>query len=244
MRITSLFMSSASRYEDGKEEIEQYGPEHKVVKVPVTCILKYTNKVCCFFFRYISRKKIHNNPLRSFEWRVNNEENSVWTLEKSVLQEIQNSQTNFLTQLLSCISYWESYGNMSTGIVVLLVWYSSYEAAYPEALVSVYRKIRFHIHNIRLRSRSDTVFRYIYLIWQRCCVVNPLNAELNPICHLVALLGVPHFLHVSRMRVKSLILRLLMSYIRVCVCVCVCVCVYGAPILDVFRSHTTTHHSR
>ena len=42
---------------------------------------------------------------------------------------------------------------------------------------------------------------------------NPLNAELNPICHLLALLGVHHFLHVSRIRVKSLTLRLLMSYI-------------------------------
>jgi len=41
---------------------------------------------------------------------------------------------------------------------------------------------------------------------------NPLNAELNPICHLLALLGV-HFLHVSRIRVKSLTLMLLMSYI-------------------------------
>jgi len=41
---------------------------------------------------------------------------------------------------------------------------------------------------------------------------NPLNAKLNPICHLLALLGV-HFLHVSRIRVKSLTLRLLMSYI-------------------------------
>jgi len=37
---------------------------------------------------------------------------------------------------------------------------------------------------------------------------NPLNAELNPICHLLALLGVHHFLHVSRIRVKSLTLRL------------------------------------
>jgi hypothetical protein len=34
--------------------------------------------------------------------------------------------------------------------------------------------------------------------------LNPLNAELNPICHLLALLGVHHFLHVSRIRVKSL----------------------------------------
>jgi len=61
---------------------------------------------------------------------------------------------------------------------------------------------------------------------------NPLNAELNPICCLLALLGAHHFLHVSRIKVKSLTLRLLMSYI------------YGAPILDVSRSHTTTHHSR
>jgi len=32
--------------------------------------------------------------------------------------------------------------------------------------------------------------------------VNPLNAELNPICYLLALLGAHHFLHVSRIRVK------------------------------------------
>jgi len=61
---------------------------------------------------------------------------------------------------------------------------------------------------------------------------NALNPELDPICYLLALLGAHHFLHVSRIRVKLLTLRLLMSYI------------YGAPILDVSRSHTTTQHSR
>ena len=45
--------------------------------------------------------------------------------------------------------------------------------------------------------------------------VNPLNAELNPICCLLALLGAQHFLHVTRIRVKSLTLRLLMSYIYI-----------------------------
>ena len=45
--------------------------------------------------------------------------------------------------------------------------------------------------------------------------INPLNAELNPICYLLALLGAHHFLHVNRIRVKSLILRLLMSYIYI-----------------------------
>ena len=33
--------------------------------------------------------------------------------------------------------------------------------------------------------------------------VNPLNAELNPICHLLALLGTHHILHVSRARVNN-----------------------------------------
>jgi len=60
---------------------------------------------------------------------------------------------------------------------------------------------------------------------------NALNPELNPICYLLTLLA-HHFLHVSRIRVKSLTLRLLMSYIN------------GAPILDVSRSHTKTQHSR
>jgi len=36
--------------------------------------------------------------------------------------------------------------------------------------------------------------------------INPLNAELNPICHLLALLGTHHILHVSRIRVKRLTL--------------------------------------
>jgi hypothetical protein len=31
-----------------------------------------------------------------------------------------------------------------------------------------------------------------------------LNTELNPICHLLALLGAHHILHVSRIRVKEL----------------------------------------
>jgi len=63
-------------------------------------------------------------------------------------------------------------------------------------------------------------------------IFNPLKPELNPICYLLALLGAHHFLHVGRIRVKLLTFRWLMS------------CIYGVPILDVSRSHTTTQHSR
>jgi len=31
---------------------------------------------------------------------------------------------------------------------------------------------------------------------------NSLNAKLNPICHLMALVGAHHILHISRIRVK------------------------------------------
>ena len=40
---------------------------------------------------------------------------------------------------------------------------------------------------------------YVYL-----SKFNPLNTELNPICHLLALLGAHHILHVSRIGVKQL----------------------------------------
>ena len=33
-------------------------------------------------------------------------------------------------------------------------------------------------------------------------MINPLNAVLNPICHLLALLGAHPILHISRIRVK------------------------------------------
>jgi len=34
-------------------------------------------------------------------------------------------------------------------------------------------------------------------------ILNPLNAELNPICHLLTLLGAHPLLHISRIRVKG-----------------------------------------
>jgi hypothetical protein len=36
-------------------------------------------------------------------------------------------------------------------------------------------------------------------------LINPLNAELNLICHLLALLGAHPILHISRIRVKGIL---------------------------------------
>ena len=45
----------------------------------------------------------------------------------------------------------------------------------------------------------------MYTVWhvgKYKITFNPLNLELNPICHMLALLGARHILHVSRIRVK------------------------------------------
>jgi hypothetical protein len=39
-------------------------------------------------------------------------------------------------------------------------------------------------------------------------LINPLNAELKPTCHLLALLEAHPILHISRIRVKALVFRM------------------------------------
>jgi hypothetical protein len=49
--------------------------------------------------------------------------------------------------------------------------------------------------------RNNQEFVIFVSPWETCFVFNPLNAELNPICHFLALLD-HHILHVSRVRVN------------------------------------------
>jgi len=53
------------------------------------------------------------------------------------------------------------------------------------------------IHGTELPQTTRTSSNDSQLIY-----LNPLNAQLNPICHLLTLLGVHHILHVSRIWVK------------------------------------------
>jgi len=54
---------------------------------------------------------------------------------------------------------------------------------------------RFRLENIKERDHLRPSQEWLDNI-------NPLNAELNPICHLLALLEAHHILHVSKIRVK------------------------------------------
>ena len=49
---------------------------------------------------------------------------------------------------------------------------------------------------------NSSTHTLIHSITHMNIIFNPLNAELNPICHLLALVGSHHILHVSRVRVN------------------------------------------
>ena len=71
-----------------------------------------------------------------------------------------------------------------------------------------------HQYGSQLKTHKVT-FLYscgtIKILCIHLLIFNPLKPELNPICYLLALLGAHNFLHVSRIRVKLLTFRLLMS---------------------------------
>jgi hypothetical protein len=69
---------------------------------------------------------------------------------------------------------------------------------YSKNLLSYYYQLPF------LLSKFGVKFMYRTEIYSCLHLFNnPLNAELNPICQLLALLGAHHILHVSRISVKS-----------------------------------------
>jgi len=62
-----------------------------------------------------------------------------------------------------------------------------------------------HVSRIRVYSLfSNTLVHFNSLFFNTLVYFNPLNAELNGIYHLLALLGAHLILHVSRIRVYSL----------------------------------------
>jgi len=72
-------------------------------------------------------------------------------------------------------------------------------------MVGMTYKLDCHVMKLKPITVSQSILCLYYALpLDLYTAINPLNAELNPICYLLALLGAHHFLHVSRIRVKCL----------------------------------------
>jgi hypothetical protein len=65
------------------------------------------------------------------------------------------------------------------------------------------------LNNKQLKLSDKYLFNGMHFL----SYLNPLNTELNPICHLLALLGAHPILHVSRAWVKNVWFQLLLEYL-------------------------------
>jgi hypothetical protein len=107
-----------------------------------------------------------------------------WSNSDRVIQNFPSNVCIFLSTSVDagCIFFLQNF------------WWLFFHEAYSEVLQQTYALCStWHISRVRL-SRVPV----------SCSITfGPLNAKLNPICHLLALLGAHSVLHVSRVRVKE-----------------------------------------
>ena len=75
---------------------------------------------------------------------------------------------------------------------------------FPSGLTtkSIHTKLKEDFCAIKYQCNAElTYYGQTYKLTSN---INPLNAELNPICHFLALLGAHHIFHVSGLRVKHM----------------------------------------
>ena len=130
-----------------------------------------------------------------------------------------------LTPFVIMIPKYFKYSTFSTGFWSIIMWTGD---GWLEILIT---SVAFHIHFHYIASLFS-----ISLSIMPCSAVSSLvNNTRSSACFAVQILSHPPPLFRSCLlgtKTSILTLRLLMSYI------------YGVPILDVSRSHTTTQHSR
>jgi hypothetical protein len=99
--------------------------------------------------------------------------------------------------------------NIQQVVYYIAVWRQNTLGNIPElngvpfhlSLVLNSQSIPLH-HPAVIGLRGSTPFALVSVLNCWYILVNPLNAELNPICHFLALLGSHPILHFSRIRVK------------------------------------------
>jgi len=109
----------------------------------------------------------------------------------------------------SRLLYWQlcvvQYSTVNFDLAAQIISSCLVDHAYPYQKTTL--RLEHYIFPRRAYRTNFTKYQFTsasrYSITPNSAKINPLNAELNPIRHLLALLGAQHILHVSRIRVKN-----------------------------------------
>jgi len=130
----------------------------------------------------------------------------VWVVSENTTTDVviqQQSRKLLMMDILMSETCWEHKKWNKIASDIKLVFYSSI-ITMMQGPINI--RFRYHIHTCwPFQVLTSSVF-------------NPLHAELNPICHLLALLGAHHILHASRIRVKNSQNSVLFTLFRLKLC--------------------------
>jgi hypothetical protein len=131
---------------------------------------------------------------------------------------IYNRSTNWLLYFMLHLNIMVSF-SVNAGTCDVMKWQLNC------SLVVLFSTLQYQVTILQYQlTHSCLVMVLLCLIYVRYVFglgginINPSNAKLNPICHLLALLGAHHIVHISRIMVKE---TNMLRQTKNCVCVCV-----------------------
>jgi hypothetical protein len=106
-----------------------------------------------------------------------------------------------------CTSVVSTVFTVSVCLQSYLIYVSLHDTFLTWIITVVLMKIAVVKEYVGMYRHKVHLCEYIYILSIQCCpnALNPLNAELNPICHLLPLLGAHHILHISGKRLRWLL---------------------------------------
>ena len=115
------------------------------------------------------------------------------------------------TDKLNCIFTFHTLSQLSSGTIISLVCWKPEMCFLWSVIMTTSLSVQPIFVNFEHYCTKSTPYHlpHFLMFWyfgSPAIIVNPLNAKLNPICHLLALLRAHHIFHVNGIRVKFQVL--------------------------------------
>ena len=141
------------------------------------------------------------------EWRrLHNEELYDLYCLPNIIRVMKSRGTAVAQWLRCCASNRKVAGSIPASVSGFFIDIKSFRSHYDPGVDSASNRNEYQEHFLGCKGGRCvrlTTLPPSFAVVTKSGNLNPLNAKLNPICHLLALLGTHHILHISRIRLTS-----------------------------------------